>query len=173
MKFIASRLAAVLGTAHVNADVFGGDAQDCLVPDAYSGMDAKDKERELIDLARFYSIRDASTGGGSGLWVDPSVAGDYTQYLSLHDLSQIGQVDEEGYLHVTVCSNRYNQFAVDYNNYQVPLCLDTVGPILMDDAGGPGDRVKVRVDHTHPTLPAHPQQYLAFSKIECRAGWHR
>lgn len=141
---------AILGTDYINADVFGGDDQDCIIPDEYPGIDAKDKERELIDLARLYSIQDATSGGGVGLWIDPAVRGNYSKYLVLHDEAHIGQVSEDGYLHVTICSNRSNQFAVDYNNYQVPLCLDIIGSELMDDAGGPGDRVKVRVDHTHP-----------------------
>jgi len=140
----------ILGADHINADVFGGDDQDCLIPDGYPGIDARDKERELIDLARLYSIQGATSGGGAGLWIDPAVGGDYFQYLTIHDEVHIGQVSEDGFLNVTVCSNRSNQFAVDYNNYQVPLCVDSIGSVLMDDAGGPGDRVKVRVDHTHP-----------------------
>jgi len=139
-----------LGATHVNADTFGGDLQDCRVPVDYTGTDGNDLERDLIDLARLYSIQDASTGGGAGLWLDPAVAGDYDQYLALHDVSHIGQVDEKGYFHVTICSNRSNQYAVDYFNYAIPLCTDTIGGVLMDDAGGPGDRVKVRVEHTHP-----------------------
>ena len=46
-----------LGVDHINADVFGGDPQDCLVPDDFSGSDGPGKERELIDLARLFSIR--------------------------------------------------------------------------------------------------------------------
>ncbi|MCK4488994.1 MAG: pilus assembly protein [Anaerolineales bacterium] len=139
-----------LGADHVNADVFNGDPQDCLIPDDYTGTDANDKERELIDLARLYSIQDATSGGGAGLWLDPAASGDYSQYLSLHDEAQVGQVDQKGFFHVTVCSNRENQFVVDYFNYSVPLCIDNFGGVLMDDAGGPGDRVKVRVQHQHP-----------------------
>ncbi len=141
---------AMLGVDYVNADTFNGDPQDCLVPNDYTGSDGTDKERELTDLARLYSIQDAAEGGGTGLWFEPSVSGDYTQYLSLHDPSFIGQPDQKGFINVTVCSNRNNQYAVDYFNYDVPLCVDNLGAFLMDDAGGPGDRVKVRVDHTHP-----------------------
>jgi hypothetical protein len=139
-----------LGADYVNADVFGGDPQDCRVPDDYPGTDGNDKELELIDLARLYSIQDAARGGGAGLWVDPAMLGDYTQYLTMHDQAFIGLAGENGFLHVTTCSNRSNEYAVDYNNYDVPLCVDIIGSVLMDDAGGPGDRVKVRVDHTHP-----------------------
>ena len=138
-----------LGADFINADVFGGDPQDCRIPDDYTGTDSGDKERDLIDLARLYSIRDASSGAGAGLWLEPAALGNYSQYLSLHDEAYIGQADQGGFFHVTTCSNRNNQYAVDYNNYAVPLCVDTLIPVLMDDAGGPGDRVKVRVDHQH------------------------
>jgi hypothetical protein len=141
---------SILGADFVNADIFGGDPQDCIVPIDYTGTDGTEKEQALIDIARLYSIQDAAAGGGSGLWLDPAVSGDYTQYLSLHDEAQIGQAGEKGFLNITICSNRANQYLVDYNNYAVPLCIDSFGLILMDDAGGPGDRVKVRVDHRHP-----------------------
>jgi len=140
----------ILGADFINADTFGGDPIDCLVPTDYTGSDGTGKEQALIDIARLYSIQDAAIGGGSGLWVDPAVSGDYTQYISLHDETYIGQFSEKGFLNITICSNRANQFLVDYNNYAVPLCLDSFGSILMDDAGGPGDRVKIRVDHRHP-----------------------
>ncbi len=131
-----------LGTDHINADVFGGDPQDCLIPDGFTGTDKAAKERELIDLARLFSIRDIATGGGTGLWLEPAIAGNYDQYLSSHNPAFIGMVNEKGYFHVTTCSNRSNQFVLDYNNYPIPLCYDVIGSELMDDAGGPGDRVK-------------------------------
>lgn len=45
-----------LGAAHINADVFGGDPQDCIVPDDYTGTDSNEKVRDLIDLARSWSV---------------------------------------------------------------------------------------------------------------------
>ena len=84
------------------------------------------------------------------MWVEPAVSGSYEQYLDTHNLAFIGLPDEKGFFHTTVCSNRSNQFVVDYNNYAIPLCVDTIGGILMDDAGGPGDRVKVHIEHQHP-----------------------
>ena len=139
-----------MGATHVNADTFGGDPQDCDVPDTYTGIDGNDLERDLIDLARLFSIRDAASGAGSGLWLDPAITGDYEQYLINHDPTYLGQTDAEGYFHVTICSNRFNQYAVDYNNYSIPLCMDNLNVELMDDAGGPGDRVKVHIEHQHP-----------------------
>lgn len=141
---------AMLGTDYIDADTFGGDPQDCRVPREYTGADGSDIEKALTDLARLYSIQDAAEGGGTGLWLDGAISGDYSQYLATHDPAFIGQVDQKGFFNVTICSNRANQFLVDYNNYDVPLCWDNLASVLMDDAGGPGDRVKVRVDHTHP-----------------------
>lgn len=139
-----------LGASYVSADTDGGDPQDCIVPDSYSGADPHDLERELIDMARLFSIRDAALGGGTGLWLRPAVSGDYEQYLLNHDATHIGQPTEEGFYHVTICSNRDGNFAVDWNNYAIPLCVDNLNGILMDDAGGPNDRVKVYVEHRHP-----------------------
>ena len=139
-----------LGSDHINADIFGGDPQDCLVPDDYTGANGNEKERDLIDLARLFSIQDAAIGGGAGLWLDPTISGDYELYLSTHNPAGIGQPSEKGYYHITICSNRGNQFAVDYNNHAIPLCMDNLSSQLMDDAGGPGDRVKVHVEHQHP-----------------------
>jgi len=139
-----------LGAAHINADVFGGDSQDCIIPDDYPGLDQNDLERELIDLARLFSIKDAAVGGGSGLWIEPAVSGNYEQFLNIHDPAFIGLADEKGFIHVTTCSNRGNQFVVDYSNFDVPLCVDIINSQLMDDAGGPGDRVKVHIEHQHP-----------------------
>ena len=139
-----------LGAAYVNADTDGGDPQDCVVPDSYSGSGGKDKEKDLIDIASLFSIRDSAVNGGSGLWIRPSVSGDYNQYIQSHDQAHIGQYDEQGFIHVTVCSNREGRYAMDPNNYDIPLCVDNLNGVLMDDAGGPGDRVKVYVEHRHP-----------------------
>jgi hypothetical protein len=139
-----------LGAVHANADMFGGDPQDCRIPDAYPGTDSNELEQELIDIARLFSIQDATLGGGSGLWLRPNVSGNYAQYLANHDEAFIGLPDEKGFYHVTICSNRAGQFAMDFFNYSIPLCFDNLNSRLMDDAGGPGDRVKVRVEHEHP-----------------------
>jgi hypothetical protein len=144
-----------LGATHINADVHGGDPQDCSIPDTFipiPPITSNDLERELIDLARLHSIQDATIGGGTGLWLRPNVSGNYEQYLANHNDAFIGLPDEEGFYHVTICSNRNNQFAMDFDNYAIPLCMDlSVAPSeLMDDAGGPGDRVKVHVEHEHP-----------------------
>lgn len=139
-----------LGSSFVNADTHNGDPQDCRVPDSYTGSNAHDKERKLIDVARLFSIRDAASGGGTGLWQNPAVSGNYEQYLLNHDAAYIGEPTTKGFFHVTICSNRDGNYAVDWNNYVIPLCVDNLNGILMDDAGGPDDRVKVYVEHRHP-----------------------
>jgi len=140
----------LLGGAHVAADTDGGDPQDCKIPDTYTNADKHDKERELIDLARLFSIQDAAVGGGTGLWLRPNVSGNYEQYLDLHDEAFIGLPGETGFYHITICSNRSGQYVMDYGNFSIPLCTDAFVGQLMDDAGGPGDRVKVHVEHRHP-----------------------
>ena len=32
-----------LGAGQINPDVFGGDPQDCIIPDDYTGVDGNDK----------------------------------------------------------------------------------------------------------------------------------
>ncbi len=140
----------LLGAAHVSADTDGGDPQDCKIPNSYTASDRDDLERELIDLARLFSIRDVAVGGGTGLWLRPAVSGNYAQYLGLHNVAFLGLPNETGFYHVTICSNRSGQFIMDYGNYAIPLCKDVISGDLMDDAGGPGDRVKVHVEHRHP-----------------------
>ena len=34
-----------LGANHINADVFNGDPQDCIIPDDFTGTDANDKDK--------------------------------------------------------------------------------------------------------------------------------
>ncbi len=156
------------------ADTDGGDPQDCDVPESYtytgaiSGVDANSMERELIDYARLHSIQDAVQAGGTGLWLEPSVSGDYEQYLSLHSLTQVGQPEEDGFLKISTCSNRettsfnpgadvrfaYGPGLYSIGGHDIDLCEkydETAGTwILMDDPGGPGNRVKVHLEHRHP-----------------------
>ena len=147
---------------YILADKDGGDPQDCEIPDSYtytgsvSGVDANSMEKELTDHARLYSIQEVTQGSAAGLWIRPTVSGDYKKYLKDHDKAHVGLPEAKGFFHVTVCSNR-SPHAFDKFNYQigghvVPLCVETDGAtdVLMDDAGGPGDRVKVYVEHRHP-----------------------
>jgi hypothetical protein len=145
-----------------SADTFGGDpANDCHIPDAY-GSNARDLSEQLVDWARLPSIYDAARAGITGVWLDPStaVSGDYITYLNSHDINNdLGHPNIKGYFHVTVCSNRdldddpdhIPDFQRDGNTYPVTcLRLYPSPQIHMDDAGGPGNRVRVTVTFVHP-----------------------
>lgn len=155
-----SYAASALGLT--SADTFGGDpANDCHIPDAY-GSNARTLSEQLVDWARLPSIYDAARAGITGVWLDPSatVSGDYITYLNSHDINNdLGHPSIKGYFHVTVCSNRDldddpNQtpdFQRDGNTYPVTcLRLYPSPQIHMDDAGGPGNRVRVTITFTHP-----------------------
>jgi hypothetical protein len=143
-----------------SADTSHGDpANDCHVPDAY-GSNARTLSEELVDWARLPSIYDAAMAGITGVAVDPSttVSGDYITYLRSHNITtDLGQPNLSGYFHVMVCSNRdvnndqASDFQRDINTYPV-TCLRVypTPQIHMDDAGGPGNRVRVTVTFTHP-----------------------
>ena len=53
-----------------------------------------------------------------------------------------------------------------------PFVLIILNSQLMDDPGGPGDRVKVHVEHRTPPLPSPVKQYLAFGYSLGRTGWY-
>jgi hypothetical protein len=145
-----------------SADEYGGDPTgDCHVPDSY-GSDARDLSEQLVDWARLPSIYDAAKAGITGAAIDPStdVSGDYLTYLNTHDINNdLGQSNESGYFHVMVCSNRdldndpnlTPDFQRDGNTFPgTCLRLYPSPQIHMDDAGGPGNRVRVTVTFVHP-----------------------
>ena len=70
--------------------------------------------------------------------------------------SCFGEVDglpgETGFYHVTTCSNRDGQFVMDYGNFSIPLCLDNTAAQLMDDAGGPGEPIRIIVRFQMPVV---------------------
>lgn len=154
--------AAASALGLTSADTYGGDpANDCHVPDSY-GSNARDLSEQLVDWARLPSIYDAAKAGVTGAAIDPStpVSGDYITYLNSHDINNdLGHSDQPGYFHVMVCSNRdldgdpnlTPDFQRDSNTFPV-TCLRTYPSpqIHMDDAGGPGNRVRVTVTFVHP-----------------------
>lgn len=134
----------------------------------------------LIDWARLPSIRDVALQGAMGLAYDPNepVTGDYPAYLdnsyavSIFDQAHRGNPSEPGYFSITTCSNRIlpndeGWFLFDpnpqyYNNlttqdeyrYSDPCRQDDASGIVrfVDDAGGPGDRVRVVLTFRHPLI---------------------
>ncbi len=154
--------AAASALGLTSADTFGGDpADDCHIPDSYGG-NARDLSEQLVDWARLPSIYDAAKAGITGAVIDPSssVSGDYIAYLNSHDINNdLGHPSQSGYFHVTVCSNRdldddpnlTPDFQRDGNTFPVTcLRLYPTPQIHMDDAGGPGNRVRVTVTFIHP-----------------------
>jgi len=134
------------GIDYVSADLVDGKS-DCFIPSSYSN--SAELSEDLVDWARLPSILDVTRAGGAGLYVKDSVLGSYTSFLGSHNIGDIGQPDEDGYFHATICSTRFNY---DKYNYDIPMCKDKVSGALMDDAGFPGDRVFVEVSYQHPML---------------------
>jgi hypothetical protein len=155
-------------------DTFGGDpANDCFVPDDYNDdpEEARDLTDALVDWARLASARDTAKVGATGIGLDDSYAtsGDYLEYLSDHLQNPIGDPsfgnpDEVGYFRVTVCSSRdanedrAADFAWDVNtNPETCVYVGSMSDFWnfgdhMDDAGGPGDRVRIVVTFNHPMI---------------------
>jgi hypothetical protein len=160
--------ASALG--YEDEDQFGGNAIDCMVPREYCDslpedeQDACDYQQmtsELQDWARLPSIADISRSGGAGTSVDDRevVSGDYLEYLFTHNLTNLGAPFDRGYFHVTVCSSRdgdgtegYDFLRVEYTDPDTCLKVNESPNIYMDDAGGPGDRVRVTVRYVHPMI---------------------
>ncbi len=147
--------AAALGLTA--ADTFNGDpANDCYVPDAY-GNDARDLTNALVDWSRLPSSRNTAVVGAVSVPIDESVSGNYLNFLSNHQLSSLGDADHSGYFHITVCSSRDHDLANGpdfwWDDSTAPeTCYDSINGYLMDDAGGPGDRVRIMVTFNHTTI---------------------
>jgi hypothetical protein len=154
----------------VDADTFGTNppAFDCQVPRQYceslpdpDSCDHNLMTSDLEDWARLPSTRDSARHGAAGSAIndDPSVSGDYLTYLLTHDLFHLGDAELTGYYHVTLCSNRdlevngFNgsDFAREPDT-NPETCVRLTDNTYMDDAGGPGDRVRVTITYDHPMI---------------------
>lgn len=139
------------------ADTYDGDpANDCNVPDSY-GNDARELTDRLVDWARLPSAVDVARVGATGLAINDAISGSYLDFLSTHLLSYFGNTLDPRYYHVTICSYRDSQQDgsrdfILYENYRPPRCYDSINGYLMDDAGGPGDRVRIHVTYNHPMI---------------------
>jgi hypothetical protein len=147
--------AAALGGDYAAADMSDGKA-DCKVPDSY-GDDAEELEADLVDWARIPSIMGAARSGGSGIFIDDGIIGDYLAFLVSHSTDDFGEPDEKGYFHVTICSTRLENppYVYDESNYDIPVCINQETPgseYLMDNAGLPGERVRIVVTYRHNML---------------------
>ena len=166
--------AATLGAGDDTYDADGAGpapadpANDCSIPQGVP--DFQVKTEALTDWARLASIQNVSRNGAPGTLIQDNVSGDYLQYLS-NTATQFytpgyqtyrGNPSAAGFFNVTICSNRqtppvgvdpnpyyYNQVASDENQYPQP-CV--TGSNYFDDAGGPGDRVRVSITFRHPMI---------------------
>jgi hypothetical protein len=143
---------------------------------------AQAKSNALTDWARLPSITDTARAGGMGvsLDMDTGISGQYADYLThatnTFDQTYRGSPFQRGYFNVASCSNRYDPethlgFYYDRNDYfynphpadkaadylYPPICeqtnIDTWAVTkFIDDAGGPGDRVRVIITYRHPLI---------------------
>jgi TadE-like protein len=137
---------------------------DCNIPQGVDNF--QEKTAALIDWARLASIHDVGRFGAPGTFIVDGVSPNYLQYLSntgtSFDPTYRGNPSALGYLDVTTCSNRqspptafdsnpyyYNNIVNDQNLYPQP-CV--TGGNYLDDAGGPGDRVRVTITFRHPMI---------------------
>ena len=141
--------------------------------------DSREKINQLEDWARLPSIRDNASAGATGISKDENstVSGNYLSFLVTHDIvNDIGNPTQKSYFHVTVCSSRdADQNGVaDYQKNMTnfpPLCKDSINDYYMDDAGGPGDRVRVAVAYMHPMiLPFISNIWQKIPLVAWRAG---
>jgi hypothetical protein len=150
---------AALG--YTTEDLKDGKA-DCKIPSTET--DWEKKSEQLQDWARLPSIWDAAQAGSTGIFYQPDSSVNYLGFLQnvsdTFDATYLGVPTERGYFSVTVCSNRtgvavdpnlyyYNNDPKDENLYPQPC---RVGAKYMDDAGGPGDRVRILVTFRHPFI---------------------
>jgi hypothetical protein len=149
---------------------------NCDLPDSLDPLD-QEKEAALQDWARLPSIRDAALQGATGIsWVeDSNVSGDYLNLLknasATLSTDDRGNPSIPGYFSITTCSDRSTLsgtfFAINQNPYYYPsvppnqddyrypeYCseIENIGSAVsknIDDAGGPGNRVRVVLTYRH------------------------
>jgi hypothetical protein len=106
-------------------------------PDSTPILNWDEKMRALTDYARLPSIRDVAYQGAAALLQDDTV--DTTDSLLER---------ERGWFKISICSTRAGFWYTpsDPGNFVSFQCNAT------DDPGGPGDRVIVAIDYTHPLI---------------------
>src|SRR5574341_600783 len=145
---------------------------DCNIPQGVP--DFAEKTEALTDWARLASIQNVGRYGAPGTFIVDDVSPDYLGYLSntanTFDQTDRGNPTAPGYYNVSTCSNRqfpqanfdtnpyyYDGAAADANLFPQP-CLVTVKVggsdvnYYIDDAGGPGNRVRVTITFRHPMI---------------------
>jgi hypothetical protein len=143
---------------------------DCNIPMGVTGY--AEKTGLLQDFARLASIRDIAQAGAPAIaaaFSDSVISGDYLNYLknpsAVFDPTYRGNPGDPGYFNVFICSTRehtnieYSDAAPHYypgesaEKYRYPdVCTTDDGKVYRDDAGGPGNRVRVIVTFRHPLI---------------------
>jgi len=168
----AALTTSVASWPYLAAEDSADGAADCVVQSNIADFEAK--TAALQDWARIPSTRDAAMNGGAiGLLFDPGVSGDYIQFLSdvfprdgllpndgFKD-NYRGDPTANGYISINICSNRagvgfdpaaryYNDLTGDSDAHFLGVCV--VNNQYKDDAGGPGDRIRLTVTYNHPLI---------------------
>ncbi|MBL8056955.1 MAG: pilus assembly protein, partial [Anaerolineales bacterium] len=157
-------------------------ANDCNIPrqPAHDGLPAVDAAQSnlmsgaLQDFARLLSIHDAAQAGSVAIALDPSVSGNYLNYLQnqttypSYSQADRGQPYSAGFFFVTICANNMD-FDGTYNYSPAPSGVDPETlrfptPCLVpnrynrtsfrytDSPGQPAERVRVVVTFRHPLI---------------------
>ena len=145
---------------------------DCVIQSNIADFELK--TAALQDWARIPSTRDAAMNGGAiGLLFNPAVSGNYIDFLS-HPAVRDGTLPDDGFsdsyrgnptvkgfISINMCSNRagvgfdptaryYNDLSTSNDARFLGVCV--VDNHYMDDAGGPGDRIRLTVTYNHPLI---------------------
>ncbi len=141
---------------NIAAEDMADGTNDCKVPrqwpDTTPIVNWDDKTQTLVDWARLPSIRDVAHQGAVAI---------------LQDRTQTGETDP-GYFKITVCSSRTGFFIDPWPN-ATTFTSAVCNP--QDDPGGPGDRVQVVFDYTHPLIsPIISQAWPVLRLTSLREG---
>ena len=146
---------------------------DCIVPSNITDFEIK--TAALQDWARIPSTRDAAMNAGAvGLLFDPGVSGNYINFLSSPSVrdglqpnggftdTYRGDATANGYISINVCriaapdygfapgNYYYNNLTTNSDALYRGVCVSNNHYI--DDAGGPGDRIRLTVTYNHPLI---------------------
>ncbi len=179
-----------VSTSSLTTDDMADGKLDCRVPYDKDIDKWEDKTNALQDWARLQSIKDVGLAGATGIAWDPSVSGNYLDYLgttprptnidTLSDKADLlGLPQQPDFFTMSICSNRKYEntddssknFIYRYDDHEhyydssdtdsryptfcvKSLPFDQGGGIIYfgDDAGGPGDRVRVTLTYRHTLI---------------------
>lgn len=161
---------AGVSTGFGSADTYGGDPEDCRVPNSYhdvlihqspySSMSSQAQELAISehiqvmtaamqDYARLRSIHDIAAEDAFAISRDPSVTSKTERGYFLVTVSSTRDLNENGHFDDDLVFDAAKPGEGKYaNSYKVGDAPDT----RYEDPGGPGDRIVVAVDFNHPLI---------------------